>query len=118
MVETAAGPLWAATRSGSECRRKRRRTRRCIHRAKRIHSALPLHSPRGAKASVQLTGQLMGCRFSRNISESSPASVAAWPSSSAWTQRSFVVLAIAGGSGIVIYLAMWIMVPNPPLDAA
>ncbi len=26
----------------------------------------------------------------------------------------FVILALAGGSGIVIYLAMWIMVPNQP----
>ncbi len=30
----------------------------------------------------------------------------------------FVVLALAGGSGIVIYLAMWIMVPSQPQDAA
>jgi phage shock protein C len=30
----------------------------------------------------------------------------------------FVILALAGGSGIVIYLAMWIMVPNQPQDAA
>jgi phage shock protein C len=30
----------------------------------------------------------------------------------------FVVLALAGGSGIVIYLAMWIMVPNQPQGAA
>lgn len=26
----------------------------------------------------------------------------------------FVVLAVLGGSGILIYLAMWIMVPNSP----
>jgi phage shock protein C len=26
----------------------------------------------------------------------------------------FVVLAVLGGSGILIYLAMWIMVPNQP----
>ncbi len=26
----------------------------------------------------------------------------------------FVVLAVLGGSGIVIYLAMWAMVPNQP----
>ncbi len=30
----------------------------------------------------------------------------------------FVILALAGGSGIVIYLAMWIMVPSRPRDAA
>jgi phage shock protein C len=30
----------------------------------------------------------------------------------------FVILALAGGSGIVIYLAMWIMVPSQPQDAA
>jgi phage shock protein C len=30
----------------------------------------------------------------------------------------FVILALAGGSGIVIYLAMWIMVPNQPQGAA
>jgi phage shock protein C len=30
----------------------------------------------------------------------------------------FVVLALAGGSGILIYLAMWIMVPNQPQGAA
>ena len=30
----------------------------------------------------------------------------------------FVVLAVLGGSGILIYLAMWIMVPNQPQDAA
>jgi phage shock protein C len=29
----------------------------------------------------------------------------------------FVVLAVLGGSGIIIYLAMWILVPNQP-DAA
>jgi len=26
----------------------------------------------------------------------------------------FVVLAVLGGSGILIYLAMWILVPNQP----
>jgi len=26
----------------------------------------------------------------------------------------FVVLAVLGGSGLVIYLAMWIIVPNEP----
>ncbi len=30
----------------------------------------------------------------------------------------FVILALAGGSGIVIYLAMWIMVPNQPQSVA
>jgi phage shock protein C len=30
----------------------------------------------------------------------------------------FVVLAVLGGSGILIYLAMWIMVPNEPQGAA
>jgi phage shock protein C len=30
----------------------------------------------------------------------------------------FVVLALAGGSGVVIYLAMWLMVSNQPQDAA
>ena len=30
----------------------------------------------------------------------------------------FVVLAVLGGSGIIIYLAMWILVPNPPEAAA
>ena len=30
----------------------------------------------------------------------------------------FVILALAGGSGIIIYLAMWIMVPSQPQDAA
>ena len=30
----------------------------------------------------------------------------------------FAILALAGGSGIVIYLAMWIMVPNQPQGAA
>jgi phage shock protein C len=30
----------------------------------------------------------------------------------------FVVLALAGGSGIVIYLVMWIMVPSQSQDAA
>jgi phage shock protein C len=29
----------------------------------------------------------------------------------------FVVLAVLGGSGILIYLAMWIMVPNEPQGA-
>jgi phage shock protein C len=30
----------------------------------------------------------------------------------------FVVLAVLGGSGLVLYLAMWIIVPNEPLGAA
>jgi phage shock protein C len=30
----------------------------------------------------------------------------------------FVVLAVLGGSGLVIYLAMWIIVPNEPAAAA
>jgi phage shock protein C len=30
----------------------------------------------------------------------------------------FVVLAVLGGSGLVIYLAMWIIVPNEPAPAA
>ena len=30
----------------------------------------------------------------------------------------FVVLAVLGGSGIVLYLAMWIIVPNEPSAAA
>jgi phage shock protein C len=30
----------------------------------------------------------------------------------------FIVLAVLGGSGIVIYLAMWILVPNQPQGAA
>jgi len=30
----------------------------------------------------------------------------------------FVVLAVLGGSGLVIYLAMWILVPEEPHDAA
>jgi phage shock protein C len=30
----------------------------------------------------------------------------------------FVVLAVLGGSGLVIYLAMWIIVPNEPAGAA
>ena len=30
----------------------------------------------------------------------------------------FVVLAVLGGSGLVIYLAMWIIVPNEPSGAA
>jgi phage shock protein C len=30
----------------------------------------------------------------------------------------FVVLAVLGGSGILIYLAMWIMVPNEPTVVA
>jgi phage shock protein C len=30
----------------------------------------------------------------------------------------FVVLAVLGGSGIVIYLAMWIIVPKEPSGAA
>jgi phage shock protein C len=30
----------------------------------------------------------------------------------------FVVLAVLGGSGLVIYLAMWIIVPNEPSAAA
>ncbi|HWD45778.1 MAG TPA: PspC domain-containing protein, partial [Actinomycetota bacterium] len=30
----------------------------------------------------------------------------------------FVVLAVLGGSGLIIYLAMWILVPNQPQGAA
>ena len=30
----------------------------------------------------------------------------------------FIILAVLGGSGVVIYLAMWILVPNPPQGAA
>ena len=30
----------------------------------------------------------------------------------------FVVLAVLGGSGIVIYVAMWILVRNAPQDGA
>jgi phage shock protein C len=30
----------------------------------------------------------------------------------------FVVLAVLGGSGILIYLAMWIIVPNQPETTA
>jgi phage shock protein C len=30
----------------------------------------------------------------------------------------FVVLAVLGGSGIVLYLAMWIIVPNEPAGTA
>ena len=30
----------------------------------------------------------------------------------------FVILTLAGGSGIVIYVAIWIMVPNHPQGAA
>jgi phage shock protein C len=30
----------------------------------------------------------------------------------------FVVLAVLGGSGVLIYLAMWIMVPNEPKASA
>jgi phage shock protein C len=30
----------------------------------------------------------------------------------------FIVLAVLGGSGIVLYLAMWIIVPNEPSAAA
>jgi phage shock protein C len=30
----------------------------------------------------------------------------------------FVVLAVLGGSGIVLYLAMWIIVPKEPAGAA
>jgi phage shock protein C len=30
----------------------------------------------------------------------------------------FIVLAVLGGSGIIIYLAMWILVPNQPQGAA
>jgi len=30
----------------------------------------------------------------------------------------FVVLALLGGPGLVIYLLMWILVPEEPLDAA
>jgi phage shock protein C len=30
----------------------------------------------------------------------------------------FVVLAVLGGSGLVLYLAMWIIVPNEPQAAA
>jgi phage shock protein C len=30
----------------------------------------------------------------------------------------FVVLAVLGGSGIVLYLAIWIIVPNEPSGAA
>jgi phage shock protein PspC (stress-responsive transcriptional regulator) len=29
----------------------------------------------------------------------------------------FVVLAVLGGSGLVIYLVMWIIVPNEPQGA-
>jgi phage shock protein C len=30
----------------------------------------------------------------------------------------FVVLAVLGGSGLVLYVAMWIIVPNEPSAAA
>jgi phage shock protein C len=30
----------------------------------------------------------------------------------------FVVLAVLGGSGVVLYLALWIIVPNAPQGAA
>jgi phage shock protein C len=30
----------------------------------------------------------------------------------------FIVLAVLGGSGLIIYLAMWILVPNQPQGAA
>jgi phage shock protein C len=30
----------------------------------------------------------------------------------------FVVLAVLGGSGIILYLAMWIIVPKEPAGAA
>jgi phage shock protein C len=30
----------------------------------------------------------------------------------------FVLLTVLGGSGLVIYLAMWILVPEEPHDAA
>jgi phage shock protein C len=30
----------------------------------------------------------------------------------------FIVLAVLGGSGLVLYLAMWIIVPNEPQAAA
>jgi phage shock protein PspC (stress-responsive transcriptional regulator) len=30
----------------------------------------------------------------------------------------FIVLAVLGGAGLVIYLAMWIIVPNEPQGAA
>ena len=30
----------------------------------------------------------------------------------------FIVLAVLGGSGLVLYLAMWIIVPNEPQGAA
>ena len=30
----------------------------------------------------------------------------------------FIVLAVLGGSGLVIYLAMWIIVPNEPAAPA
>ena len=30
----------------------------------------------------------------------------------------FVVLALLGGPGLVLYLLMWILVPEEPLDAA
>ena len=30
----------------------------------------------------------------------------------------FIILAVLGGSGIIIYLAMWILVPNQPQGAA
>jgi phage shock protein C len=30
----------------------------------------------------------------------------------------FVVLAVLGGSGVVLYLAMWIIVPKEPAGAA
>jgi phage shock protein C len=30
----------------------------------------------------------------------------------------FLVLAVLGGSGLVLYLAMWIIVPNEPQTAA
>ncbi|HEV3399539.1 MAG TPA: PspC domain-containing protein [Actinomycetes bacterium] len=30
----------------------------------------------------------------------------------------FVVLAVLGGSGVILYLAMWILVPNQPEGTA
>ena len=57
------------------------------------------------------------------------APTASWPGcAAAWAQYSnidatllrvlFVVLALLGGPGLVIYLLMWILVPEEPLGAA
>jgi PspC domain len=45
-----------------------------------------------------------------------PVYVAAWPSISISTRRVlrvlFLILAVFGGSGLVLYLVMWIVVPD------